>query len=35
MILREERSKSSIPIYLRCNAMRANGEQCSRKKKVN
>jgi hypothetical protein len=30
---RRKRSKSSIPIYLRCNAMRANGEQCSRKKK--
>lgn len=30
---RRKRSKSSIPVYLRCNAMRANGEQCSRKKK--
>tara|TARA_Y100000389_G_scaffold147470_1_gene146347 strand:+ start:2195 stop:2701 length:507 start_codon:yes stop_codon:yes gene_type:complete len=30
---RRKRSKSSVPIYLRCNAMRANGEQCSRKKK--
>ena len=31
--IKRKRSKSSIPIYLRCNATRANGEQCSRKKK--
>lgn len=31
--VKRKRCKSCIPIYLRCNAMRANGEQCSRKKK--
>ena len=30
---KRKRVKSFVPHYLRCNAKRANGEQCTRKKK--
>ena len=30
---KRKRIKSNVPQYLRCTAKRANGEQCSRKKK--
>lgn len=30
---KRKRVKSIVPYYLRCNAKRANGEQCTRKKK--
>ena len=30
---KRKRVKSHVPFYLRCNAKRANGEQCTRKKK--
>ena len=32
---KKRRCKNSIPLYLRCNACRANGEQCSRRKRDN
>jgi hypothetical protein len=32
---KRKRVKSFVPHYLRCNAKRANGEQCTRKKKDN
>ncbi len=31
---KRKRVKSIVPHYLRCNAKRANGEQCTRKKKM-
>lgn len=31
--IKRKRIKSFVPHYLRCNAKRANGEQCTRKKK--
>ena len=31
---KRKRSKTIVPIYLRCCAKRANGEQCTRKKKT-
>ena len=31
--VKRKRTKSSVPTYLRCNAKRACGEQCTRKKK--
>tara|TARA_Y100000389_G_scaffold193871_1_gene223164 strand:+ start:4010 stop:4507 length:498 start_codon:yes stop_codon:yes gene_type:complete len=30
---KKRRAKNKIPLYLKCNACRANGEQCSRRKK--
>lgn len=32
---KRKRCKTNVPIYLRCCAKRANGEQCTRKKKDN
>jgi len=32
---KRKRIKNTVPLYDRCNARRANGEQCSRRKKVN
>ena len=32
--VKRKRTKSSVPTYLRCNAKRACGEQCTRKKKA-
>ena len=31
--IKRKRIKSFVPHYLRCNAKRANGEQCTRKKR--
>ena len=31
--IKRKRTKSTVPTYLRCNAKRACGEQCTRKKK--
>lgn len=30
---KKRRAKNQIPLYLKCNACRANGEQCSRRKR--
>ena len=30
---KRKRSKTNVPIYMRCCARRANGEQCTRKKR--
>ena len=32
---KKRRTKNQIPLYLKCNACRANGEQCSRRKRDN
>ena len=31
--MKRKRNKNSIPVYMRCSACRASGEQCSRKRK--
>lgn len=31
--MKRKRNKNSIPLYMRCSACRASGEQCSRKRK--
>jgi len=32
---KRKRLKNQVPLYLKCNACRANGEQCSRKRREN